>query len=75
MLQRGFLTKEQMLALLEPGTLVADEFAGQRVRWAYSTTRSDEVDARRVSDALKELHLRLGAAEVLVHHAPWLKEP
>jgi hypothetical protein len=70
---RGVLTKEQMLELLKPGALDLEHVVGRRVRWAYATTRTDEKETRRVSDALKELHLQLGAFEVLVHHAPWLE--
>ncbi len=70
----GFLTREQMLALLEPGALDGSRITGLRIRWAYITTRSGEKEARRVSDALKALHFQLGASEVLVHHGPWLNE-
>jgi hypothetical protein len=70
----GFLTREQMLALLQPGALDPKQIAGFRVRWAYVTTRSAEQDTKTVSNALKELHLELGASEVLVHHGPWLNE-
>lgn len=71
---RGVLTKQQMLELLQPGVIDLEHVVGRRVRWAYATTRSDEKETKRVSDALKALHLQLGAFEVLVHHAPWSKE-
>lgn len=71
---RGILTIDQMLDMLRPGALDASIVTGRRVRWAYSTKRSDEQETKRVSDELKQRHLQLGAHEVLVHHAPWRPE-
>ena len=74
MTDRGILTKEQMLEMLRPGAIDPETVTGRRVRWAYSTKRSDEKETRAVSDELKQRHLALGAYEVLVHHAPWRAE-
>ena len=72
---RGVLTKEQMLDMLRPGALDPQIIQGRRVRWATSSTRSDAQDTKRVSDELKQRHLQLGAAEVLVHSARFQPEP
>ena len=72
--QHGILTKERMVALLEPGAVDPNEINGKRVRWAYTCMRSDITDTKRVSDELKALHMQMGAVEVLVHRALWLKE-
>jgi hypothetical protein len=70
----GPLTLDQMLELLKPGALNPQQISGNRIRWAYITTRANEQETKRVSDQLKERHLQLGAREVLVHHAPWSKD-
>lgn len=72
--QHGILTTHGMLALLQPGALDASTIVGHRVRWAYSSTRRGSHEAKRVADELKRLHLRMGAREVIVFHAAWLKD-
>jgi hypothetical protein len=70
----GFLTIEQMTAMLEPGAIDPTRIIGRRVRWTYTTKRRTHAEARVASDELKRLHLQMGAAEVIVHCGPWLTD-
>lgn len=71
MINYGYLSAEKMTEMLLPGGIDQNNIASCRIRWAYVTTRSAAQETRQISDVLKQRHLDLGAAEVLVHHAPW----
>ena len=72
--QHGVLTTPNMLAMLVPGALDATKIVGHRVRWAYSSTQSGTLEAKRVAEELKQRHLQMGAREVIVYRATPLKD-
>lgn len=71
--QHGFLTVERMLEMLEAGVDPAI-VVGRRVRWTYASTRRRNAEAKIVAEDLKRLHQQMGAAEVIVFRAPYLKD-
>jgi hypothetical protein len=67
----GHLTLPRILEMMRPGAIDPAVVIGRRIRWTYTTTRRDSAETKLASDELKQLHLQMGAAEVIVHRGPW----
>lgn len=72
--QHGYLDLERMLAMMQPGAIDPAVVVGRRVRWSWASTRRAGAEAKRASDELKQLHLQMGAAEVIVYRGPWIAD-